>query len=182
MIPDSILDSVASRWARLGVLLNVEAADHTPDLERLLLDTARVISANSRLLTLAASWLSRHASLIDLPRLSLQIQNHLEVKYRPNLGLLLELAGQFSPAVELSSAVDACGPAVDSRPLSDVESDNPVFRRLAEQRASALSRKWGRWTIDMAPKNSALRPSEWIAQHNPSLIRTASSDPSSHRS
>jgi hypothetical protein len=48
-----LLDSVAARWVRLGVLLNVKAADQAPDVERLLLDTARVASANSRLFILA---------------------------------------------------------------------------------------------------------------------------------
>jgi len=55
---ESLHDSVASRWSRLGAMLNVKADEHTPDIERLLLDTARVASANSRLFILAASWLS----------------------------------------------------------------------------------------------------------------------------
>lgn len=181
---DSMLDSVASRSARLGVLLNVTVAEETPDLERLLLDTARIVSANSRLLPLAASWLARYASHVNVARLTRLISAELQAEYRPNLGLLLELSEQFSrPEKSLFAlAVKACGANSEGCPLADVERENPVYRRLAEKRASALSRKWGRWTIEMAPKSSAMRPPEWIAQQNPSLIRTANSDPSNRRS
>jgi hypothetical protein len=58
------LDIVAAGWTRLGVMLNVTPARHTPDLERLILDTARIASSNSRLFLLAASWLARYGDYV----------------------------------------------------------------------------------------------------------------------
>lgn len=168
---ESLLDSVASRWMRLGAMLNVEASPRTPDVDRLLLDTARTGSANSRLFILAASWLARHRDYVDEHRLARLIRGELEAEHRPALGLLLEWAGEHRAAdgSSFDAAVEACGSAIDAYPLFDVERRNTVFARLAEQRASALSRKWGRWMADFSPKENALRPREWIAEHNPTL-------------
>ena len=35
--------------------------------------------------------------------------------------------------------------------------------------ASPLSRKWGRWAAEFDVKEEALRPEEWVADHNASL-------------
>src|ERR1051325_10914724 len=87
-----LLDSVAAGWARLGAMLNVKAAARTPDLERLLLDTARVASANFRLFMLAASWLAEYGDYVAKHRLARLIGDELEREYRPALGLTLEWA------------------------------------------------------------------------------------------
>jgi hypothetical protein len=43
------IDSVTSRWTKLGAVFNVRAAHGNVDLERLLLDTARAAPRNVRL-------------------------------------------------------------------------------------------------------------------------------------
>jgi DNA-binding MarR family transcriptional regulator len=170
-----MLDSVASRWVRLGVLLNVEAADQAPDVERLLLDTARVASANSRLFILAGSWLALFGDYVAKHRLAQLILDELEAEHRPTLGFLLEWATENSAenGRRFNGAILACGRATDERPLFDVERRNEAFASLAQQRASKLSRKWGRWAADFELKLSALRPLEWIAAHNPQLCERA---------
>jgi len=72
---------------------------------------------------------------------------------------LLEWARQHNKSnrFRFNSAIAACGSAIDARPLFDVERRNIVFTRLAEQRASALSRKWGRWMMEFEPREDALR-------------------------
>ncbi|MGE5610567.1 MAG: hypothetical protein ACM359_15060 [Bacillota bacterium] len=171
----ALLDSVASRWARLGAMLNVQAAQNTPDIERLLLDTARVASANSRLFILAASWLAQYGDYVAKHRLAKLIRDELETEHRPTLGLMLEWAKEHGDVngSRFNLAIEACGAALDARPLFDVERRNALFAQLAEQRASSLSRKWGRWMADFELKTDALRPGEWIAEQNPSLYERA---------
>ncbi|HEV8290649.1 MAG TPA: hypothetical protein VGP94_01940 [Tepidisphaeraceae bacterium] len=170
-----LLDSVAARWSRLGAMLNVPAAARTPDIERLLLDTARVASANVRLFILAASWLAQYGDYVAKHRLARLIGEELEPQYRSTLGLMLEWAKHRgdSNRARFNLAIDACGSAIDHRPLLDVERRNPVLVSLAEKRASLISRKWGRWVADFEVKNDGLRPAAWIAEHNPALLERA---------
>jgi hypothetical protein len=49
----------------------------------------------------------------------------------------------------------------------------PAFARLVKQRASPLSRKWGRWLEDFDPKDDALRTAEWFRDHHPDLVARA---------
>lgn len=170
-----LVDSVASRWVRLGILLNVRAAEETPDIERLLLDTARVAAANSRLFVLAASWLAVYGDYVIKHRLARLAGDELEREHRPTLGFLLEWAKENGEGngSRFNQAIAACETATDPGPLTDVERRNAAFARLAEQRASALSRKWGRWLAEFELKDDALRPAEWIAEHNPTLRERA---------
>ena len=170
-----LLDKVASSWVRLGVMLNIQTADQTPDVERLLLETARVASANSRLFVMAASWLARYGDYVAKHRLATLIRDELEAEHRPTLGLLLDWARSHGDAnlSRFNLAIDACGSAIDARPMFDVERRNAALTRLAHERASALSRSWGRWMQEFELKSDALRPAEWIAEHNPALAERA---------
>src|ERR1051326_1957354 len=138
-------------------MLNVQPAAETPDIERLLLDTARAASANTRLLVLAVTWVSRHGHYVSRARLARLVQDELEVEHQPTMGLMLESAKMLSAqiATAFDVAIGVCGSPQDSRPLSDVESGNKAFARLAHQRASVLSRKWGRWMSDIQLKENA---------------------------
>jgi hypothetical protein len=171
MTPDAFINSVASRWARLGVMLNVEPSDRTPDLERLLLDSARAAPANSRLFVLAATWLTRYGDAVAKHRLARLVRDELEPEHRPTLGFLLDWVRRRGSAntKRFNRAIRACGRKVDERPLFDVERRNPALAELARQRASPLSRKWGRWAAEFDLKDDALRPEEWVIDQNPSL-------------
>ena len=140
---ETLLHSVAARWARLGAMLNVKTASRTPDIERLLLDTARVCQANSRLFVLAASWLALYGDYVARHRLAHLIRRELEAEYRPALGLLLDWArgNGVTNGSRFNLAIKACAPATIPQPLFDVERRTGTLARLAEQRASTLSRK-----------------------------------------
>ena len=173
---DQLMKSVAARWVKLGVMLNVQADTDESDLERLLLDTARVSSANSRLFTLAVTWLAEYGKYVDCRRLTRLIECELEKEIQPTLGLLLDLAakhGKGAKKCRFKSAIKACESANDPHPLFDVERRNSVFIQLARQRASEISRKWGRWSAEIELKTDALRPLKWVVSHNPSLANRA---------
>jgi len=171
-----LIDSVAARWCQLGAMLNVQATGQTTDIERLLLDTARVGSANSRIFILAASWLARYGGdYVAKQRLAQKIGDELEAEHRPVMGFLLEWAREHSESSKkhFDRAMKACGRAKDFRPLLEVDRRNAFLIRLAEQQASALSRKWGRWMENFELKANAIRPVEWITENNPSLAHRA---------
>lgn len=161
--------SAVNRWVRLGVMLNVAPADSTPDLERLLLDTARAASGHARLFILAASWLAMYGDYVARHRLVRLIRDELEAEYRPAMGMLLDWARSHGQRCRLNQAIKACGRPANGRPLLDIDSASPELARLAEREASPLSRKWGRWFAPFDLKDDAIRPVEWIAAQNPAL-------------
>jgi hypothetical protein len=170
------MNVVASRWARLGAMFGVDAAAGEVDVERLLLDTARRAPANVRLLILAVTWLARHGEAVAKHRLARLIKTELEQEYRPTMGLVLDLARGADPAnaTRFNQAIRACGRGASrGMPLSEVERESETLRRLAKGRASAASRKWGRWVETFELKWDALRPAEWVVAHNPSLYERA---------
>jgi hypothetical protein len=166
------MDRVTADWTRLGVMLNVQPAEQTPDIELLLLDTARVGPGNSRLIVLSASWLALYGDVINGDRLARLIGDKLEPDVQPVLGFTLEWARDHADTKSLrfDAAIGSLRVTDNPRALADIEQSNATFSRLAEERASTLSRKWGRWFIDFEIKRSAIRPIEWIVDQNHTLF------------
>ena len=63
-------DRVVRDWTRLGITFASPASPHSPDLERLLLDTARHMAGNPRLFTMAATWLGTYGRWVAHGRLA----------------------------------------------------------------------------------------------------------------
>jgi len=161
---------VESQWARLGVLFNCAPASATPDLERLLLDTARQLHLNGRLLPLVATWLVEHGLYIARHRLKRLIVDELEPEYQSALGLLLETAVEHGAPAELRRLCKVCDVSAQLIPLSASFRDDSALIQIAHQTASDISKKWGLWSPVIVLKNDAICPSNWIRIHNPSLL------------
>lgn len=161
------VDNTIARWARVGVLFGARPSRRSPDLERLLLDTARLAPKNARLFTLAVSWLSEYDSFIARHRLKRLIVDELEANTRPVLGLLLDLAIKHGASRELNIAAKACGKTKTPAPLFDVHSRSETRRNLAKQSACIEAKRRGLWAPDVAIKLDALRPASWIVKRNP---------------
>ncbi|MCC6679166.1 MAG: GntR family transcriptional regulator [Phycisphaerales bacterium] len=161
------VDRLIAEWTRIGAGFNVEPAAETPDIERLLLDTARLASADSRLFAMAMTWLSMYDRLVARHRLARLVLAELEPGYRPVLGLLLELAQAQRGGGHLNSVIALCAPADLPGPLFEVDRGSPALAARAEQRASEASKRWNLWTEDMPVKRDAIRPAGWIIDHNP---------------
>lgn len=162
------LSDLEPRWARLGVLFNCPPAPEPPDIERTLLDTARVLPDNPRLFPLVLTWLAAHGSVVARHRLKHLITNELEPEHQPALGLLLEEAIAHGAPAELRIARDVCRTASHPGPLTAAFRTHPALVRVAESEASPASRRWGVWFPPAQPKPDAVRPAEWIRAHNPS--------------
>lgn len=168
-------DNLAASWARLGVLFNTAASKRTPDLEALLRATARRAPDEISVFEAAVSWLAQYGDYVAKHRLARLVAETLEPEHRPTMGLMLDLAREHGArnAERFNTALAACEKPVSAFPLLRIQRENVTFSRLAEQSASALSRKWGRWLDPFEIRLKILRPESWIARHNPSLALRA---------
>lgn len=156
-------------WARLGVLLNVRPAPATPDIERVLLDTARRAPGHPRLVPLAVTWLARHGWTVARHRLKGLVPSALEPKFQPVLGLVIEEAVAHGAPRDLLIAAAVCRVASPPRPLAEVQRENLHLERVATRNASPRSRRWGLLHPEVELKPEALRPVEWVWDRNPGL-------------
>jgi hypothetical protein len=164
------LDNLSRLWARAGAMFASTPADVSPNLESLLLDTARHASENPRLFFMAAAWLSKYGNAVREDRLASKIRDELELRFKPVMGVLLECAANLSGGrLDFRKAIAECSPAPEAQPLFDIERQNPTLWKLAERRASDISRKWNVWVPNFEPKYNAIRPEEWVASNNPSF-------------
>lgn len=161
------VDRLIAAWTRIGAGFNVEPAERSPDIERLILETARCASMDSRLFAMAMTWLSMFDRLVARHRLGRLVMTELEPGYRPVLGLLLELAQVSRRGGHFNAVIAMCGPAELAGPLFEVDRGSGALSARAERRASEVSRRWNLWTEEMAVKKDAIRPAGWIIDHNP---------------
>ena len=156
------LNNLIRQWTSIGAGFGVEPSYETPDLERLLLETARHASDMARLFIMAATWLRTYGDLIAKHRLKRLIRDELEPEYGPILGLLLDTAQQGTHPLEFQSVTKTLGPAFSSRPLFESERQNAKLADRAERKASQLSREWNLWCQPMQLKVDAIRPASWL--------------------
>ncbi len=160
-------DTLERDWARLGVLFHVAPSRRTPDLERLLLDTARHGPDNARLLPLVVTWLVAYGHFVARHRFKRLAQDELEPEPQAVLGLLIEEAVAHGATRDLLIVSEVCHPRAQPLPLSALQRHDPALAAIAERRASDLSRRWGVWAPPLALKNDALRPVSWLLRRNP---------------
>lgn len=159
-------ENVERDWARVGVLFGCEPSRETPDLERLLIDTARKCPENARLLPLAATWLVEYGQFVARHRLKRLVQTELEPEPQAILGLLIEEAVRHGATGELLMVSEECFPLSPAVPLSRVQRDQASLAHISERRASKLSQKWGVWTPPIESKPDAVRPVVWLLDQN----------------
>jgi hypothetical protein len=167
------LDKMISQWTRLGAGFTSDPSRQSPDLERLLLETARVAPGVARLFVMAATWLHRYGDLIAKHRLKRLIRDELEREHQSTLGLLLDIAQQGTHPAQFASIVRELSPACEARPLFDIERTSVKLIERAERRASPISARWGLWCEEIEFKDDALRPASWLMSQNPSLVMRA---------
>jgi hypothetical protein len=167
------LDNLIRQWAHLGAGFTADPSPEPPDLERLLLDTARQAPAMARLFIMAATWLHRYGDLIAKHRLKRLIRDELEREHHAALGLLLDIAQQGTHPAQFASIIRELTPASEPHPLFDIDRSTPQLAERSRRRASPISAHWGLWCEDIEFKNDALRPASWLMRQNPGLITRA---------
>lgn len=164
--------SLAARWKKWGCGYIVPPWSHVANLEQLLIDTARHLGQDARLLVMTVTWLTEHHRLVDVDYLATLAQK-LDDRQSAQLGLLLDMAQEFIGEDVFSLAMKECRPCRPPRPLYDLDRSRPVLARLARQQACAASHRWGLWTPPVALKHDAMRPASWIAANNASFMLRA---------
>ncbi len=169
---------ILTKWAQLGLIFDVAPLGETPDLERLLLETARHLPHNPRLLTLPATWLSAYALCVAKLRLAHLADHELEPEHIGPLGLLLETAQEAAGGDPFRDAIDVCAARLERldpepKPLF-VKSRGPTaLAALAEQNASPISRRWRHWAQAVELRPEAVRSPRRVMAINPELQRRA---------
>lgn len=156
-------------WARLGVLFNCRASRRTPDLERLLLDTARACPDNARLLPLVVTWLSQYGQFVARHRLKRLVQTELEPEHSATLGLIVEEAIAAGGTRELLTVSEVCEPCRPAGPLSRAQRAEVSLAEVSKRHASEVSVRWGAWAPPVETKLDAIRPVSWLLEHNTEL-------------
>lgn len=167
------LDHLIARWSRAGILFGQRPARTSPDPERLLLATARLIPQSPRLYQHVIAWLSQYDCFIARHRLKRLILDELEPAHRPALGLILDLAIEHGASRELNKAANECGQLTEPQPLFAIHQTSPLRRDLARRTASPTAIQRGLWAPEIELTLDALRPVNWIIQHNPSYRERA---------
>lgn len=161
------LNTLLSLWARAGVGFAASESPNSPDLERILLETARLAPQMPRLFVMSATWLHRYGELIATSRLKRLIRDELEAEHHPTLGLLLDISQQGTRPPRFISIIKLMAPDPHAKPLFDIEQASLRLAARACRRATARSKHWGRWCEDFEFKNDALRPPTWLMARNP---------------
>lgn len=163
-------DARAERdWARLGVLFNCRPSRRTPDLERLLLDTARACPDNARLLPLVVTWLAKYGQFVARHRLKRLVQTELEPEHSATLGLIVDECIAAGGTRELLIVSEACEPCQPAGPLSRAQRAEASLAEVSERHASEASVRWGAWAPPVERKPDTIRPVSWLLEHNPEL-------------
>lgn len=162
------LHSLLAAWARLGVEVDVEPAPKTPDIELLLLDTARLLPEMARLLPISVTWITLCEQLIARHRLAVLASGIPNAEQSACLGLMLDFSRAKTRTRHLALPIEACRPLHQRIPLLRIERDLG-YMELAELEASPISRRWGPLAPEPELKDDAIRPMEWIAAANPDL-------------
>ena len=150
------LNNLISQWTRLGAGFSADQSPEPPDLERMLLETARQAPGMPRLFIMAATWLHRYGDLIATHRLKRLIREELEREHQTTLGLLLDIAQKGTHPAQFASIIRKLSPAAEPRPLFDIERSTAKLVERARRRASSVSLRWGRW-CDLARRSGGSR-------------------------
>lgn len=165
MNPDVIL----SQWARLGAFFNVEPSEQTPDIEKLLIETAGLCPQMPRLFTVCVTWLTRYYRLVCRHRLAKFAAEIPETETSAVLGLMLSLTKQYTGTDHFNLVIKQCKPIAPAEPLFVLDRKSDALANLAESRSCELGQQWGRWCEAVELKDDAVRPLHWLMDQNPSM-------------
>lgn len=174
-----------AQWARIGGGFTVAPSTDRVDLEPLLVASAAVAHADSRLFWMMTSWLAVHRSLVDARRLAQLLQRitnqsqHTDVADAGDETALASAA--FGAALEVVQSFDKgatkwvvalqahCRPLSVPRPLFDILVRDAVLTMVARDNSREEFTKWGLWQHEISDKRDAIRPIAGVWELAPEL-------------
>ncbi len=167
------VESVLMCWSKLGATFNVSPVESTPDIERLLIDTAKVLPENARLFSVVASWLCKNYRLVCKHRLGELAARIVEPQTSAALGLLLDIVKSRANIDHFNIAIKKCNPLETPEPLFVVDRSNHQFTEIAKTTSCKIGVKWGLWCQEVQLRDDVLRPLDWIMNENSQLKNRA---------
>lgn len=162
-------ESVLMRWARLGAAFNIAAVESTPDIERLLIDTAEALPDNARLFAVVVSWLCRNYRLVCKHRLAVFAGQIDDRQVLAGLGLMLDIVKTRLDIDHFNIVIKKCKPLKELMPLFAIDRKSKSLTAIAKLSSCPEGVKWGLWCQDVQLKDEAIRPLEWIMAANQQL-------------
>lgn len=166
-------DTILSQWAKIGALFNAEPSEQTPDIEKLLIETAIFCPQMPRLMPVCVTWLTRYYRLVCRHRLAGFTSDVSDEDTSAGLGLILTMAKKHAGTGHFNLAIKACKPIYPPEPLFASDKISEKLSLLVKGRSCELGRKWGLWYEDIQLKEDAVRPLDWLMDQNPSLKQRA---------
>ncbi len=167
------VELVLKCWSKLGANFNVSPIKNTPDIEQLLIDTARVLPENARLLSVATSWLCKNYRLVCKHRLGELAARIVEPQTSAALGLLLDVAKSTANIDHFNIAIKKCNALKTPEPLFAVDRSNRQLAEIAKTSSCKMGIKWGLWCQEVQLRDDVLRPLDWIMNENSQLKNRA---------
>ena len=157
---EATLTSLYADWRRLGIAFTGKASPGPVDVERLVLRTVNVSSADERLTVCAASWLACFHDFVDGRRLS-EMTRASTAHVRAYLGALLSLAIEAPEgagrAPQFDAALSHCRHLRKARAYYDSAEQMPVYREWMRTHSLPLFNRWGLWHDEVTLKRNSLR-------------------------
>jgi hypothetical protein len=174
---ETALDAIVADWRNVGVLYggpDPRGKRARPvDLERVLLETTRLMAHMPRLFNTTASWLSTFGDLVAKHRFRRLVADDLAAELQPALGALLDTAQETQKPKEFASIVAHLRPAEKPESIFAVMRGNEVLTTHAKQRTGAIGKRWRVYLIDEPLRPKVLRPASWIMKRHPDFVLRA---------
>jgi len=161
------------RWSKLGAAFNVKAADTTPDIEQLLIDTAAALPKKARLFPVAATWLCKNYRLVCRHRLAGLAARIDNPQTSAALGLLLDTVKSKIDIDHFNIAIKKCKALKKAEPLFEIDRSNHKLTVMAKTTSCEMGLKWGLWHPELQLKKDTIKTTDWIMNENKTLINRA---------
>lgn len=161
-------DHLYRAWAKLGVgFTAISKPRKLIDLEKTIIDTARVYHDHPKLLFGMRAWLLRHHDLVNGNRLIRMIKKESKTAV---LGAIIESILKAHPRSDLKYVMKYCTPLVKKEFLFRVISESKVLADWNRKENLAVWKKWGLISREMDDMEGAIKPRQTVLKNNPNLL------------
>ena len=163
------LNKILFQWVKLGAMFGCDPSCKTPDVEKLIIDSAGAMPQSARLHAMVVSWLGKYFKAVCRHRLAVLASQISCSKQSAILGYTLDRAKSLLSTDHFNLAIQKCSINSNPEPMFDAFSNNSSLAEIAKEAASQLALKWGLWTSDERLYTDAIRPAAWVIKNNPTL-------------
>ena len=162
-------DLILAHWNRLGIMFNVQPAEQTADIEKLLVETTSIVDQNARLLSAVASWLCRYHRLVCRHRFAKFVSEIKSQETLATLGFMLSCVKNKTSTGHFNVVIKHCKKLETPLPLFCVDRKSKSLALLAKSNSCDLAKQWGLWCDKVEFRDDIIRKVQSVMNQNPSL-------------